>query len=97
MSYYDRDVNEITREAWIALVEQPEYKRVGLTKVGEAEVSTVWLGIDHAVGSRWPVIFETLVFDGPMDGDGERYNTLAEAEAGHARWVEQVRTGAVSS
>jgi hypothetical protein len=55
------------------------------------EVSTVFLGLDHALipGDGSPIVFETMVFGGPFDQEQERYCTWADAEAGHARWVEK--------
>lgn len=38
-------------------------KRVELTKVGELEISTVFLGLDHSWGDGPPVLWETMVFD----------------------------------
>jgi hypothetical protein len=48
------------------------------------EVSTVFLGMDHRFSGKGPpVLFETLVFGGPLDGLMERYCTRDEALAGH--------------
>lgn len=58
-----------------------------VTEVGNTRVSTVFIMMDHSFGGEEPILFETLVFGGPLDGDGERYRTKAEAEAGHLRWV----------
>lgn len=48
------------------------------------EVSTVFLGLDHGL---WlggpPLVFETLVFGGLLDGEMDRYSTMAEALTGH--------------
>lgn len=63
---------------------------VAKTKVYEGcEVSTVFLGLDHRFGDGPPLVFETLVFGGTEDGEGDRYSTYAEAVAGHARFVEK--------
>ena len=64
----------------------------------DVEVSTVFLGLDHRWPTPWkpgvseppPVLFETLVFGGPYDGEMRRYCTWEEAEAGHAAVVAQV-------
>jgi hypothetical protein len=70
-------------------------RTVAKTKVGAAEVSTVFLGIDHSHRDDGPpVLFETLVFEGPMDGQMERYHTWDEAVAGHAAMVERVKQSA---
>jgi hypothetical protein len=66
------------------------YRRVGRTQVtSECMVSTVFLGLDHGYTPGPPVVFETMVFGGPMDGECERYCTWAEAVEGHARMVEK--------
>lgn len=65
-------------------MEQPE-RVVAKTVVGDAEVSTVFLCLDHAhFGASRPMLYETLIFGGRHDGDMQRYATRAEAEAGHA-------------
>lgn len=66
-------------------------RQVDRTQVGESDVSTVFLGIDHAFGNDGPVLFETLIFGGPRDGDGDRYQTWEQAEAGHARYVDELK------
>ena len=60
--------------------------------MGDAAVSTVFLGLDH----RWepdgpPVLYETMIFGGEHDGDMDRYCTRDAAEAGHADLVGQLR------
>lgn len=55
-------------------------------------VSTVFLGLDHSFGGETPILFETLVFNGPMDGEMERYTTWDEAEIGHAKMCERVKS-----
>jgi hypothetical protein len=59
--------------------------------VGDAVVSTVFIALDHAFGNGPPVLFETLIFGGPLSDEGERYCTKAEAEAGHAKWIQRVK------
>ena len=65
-------------------------RHVAKTEVGDAEVSTVFLGLDHQYGDGPPLIFETLVFGGPLDQEMERYSTWEEAERGHADMVLRV-------
>lgn len=69
-------------------------RSVASTAVGVVRVSTVFLGLDHAFAGGPPALFETMVFGGPLDQDGERYSTWAEAEAGHERWVERAQAAA---
>lgn len=59
--------------------------------IGESVVSTVFIAIDHAFGNEPPVLFETLIFGGLLADEGERYCTKAEAEAGHAKWIQRVK------
>jgi uncharacterized protein YijF (DUF1287 family) len=66
---------------------------VGVTQVGDAEVSTVFLVMDHGHGlSREPLIFETAVFqaNGDVDIVG-RTSTWGEAEAMHNATVTKRR------
>jgi hypothetical protein len=54
------------------------------------EVSTVFIGLDHSFREGPPVLFETLVFGGPCDGEMSRYATWQEATIGHAVMVAAV-------
>lgn len=61
--------------------------------MGVSVVSTVFLGCDHNwSGEGPPVLFETMVFGGPLDEEQVRYCTLAEARAGHSLLCAQVGT-----
>jgi len=54
------------------------------TPVGLIQVSTVFLGLDHNLsGSGEPVLFETMVFGGPSDGEMDRCSTWEGAEKMH--------------
>ena len=61
--------------------------------VAGSVVSTVFLGLDHGHNAV-PILFETLVFGGQLDGNGERYSTYDEAVAGHAKWVNKAKESA---
>ena len=53
-----------------------------------ARISTVFMGVDmNYRGIGPPLLFESLVFGGRHAGNGMRYATWAEAEAGHAAIV----------
>jgi hypothetical protein len=78
--------------------ENDEARRVGKDTVNkgtetEADVSTMFLGLDHRFGSGPPLLFETMVFGGPHDEWQDRYSTKAEAEAGHHRIVDLLKSG----
>lgn len=63
----------------------------------DIRVSTVFVSIDH--GHAWmngqpgykPLLFETLVMGGPLDGYQLRYSTWMEAEEGHDKVLELVK------
>lgn len=72
---------------WACFFEQAN-RRVALTKVGVSEVSTVFLGLDHNLsGEGPPLIYETMVFGGKLDGNTWRYSTRAQAVRGHGEAV----------
>lgn len=66
-------------------------------------ISTVFLGIDHGFG--WldmtsqeladykPVLWETMVFGGPLDQEQWRYDDLEKAKKGHELAVHLVELG----
>ena len=57
-------------------------------------VSTVFLGLDHRWGNGPPLLFESLVFGGPLDEKMYRWSTWDEAEAGHRHLlVESITEG----
>ena len=58
--------------------------------VDGAVVSTVFLGTNHQFGDGPPLLFETMVFGGPMDQCCDRYASWDEAAAGHVSIVVQV-------
>lgn len=66
-------------------------RHVRKTTIGNVDVSTVFLGIDHNWSNGPPLLFETMVFGGSLDEKQERYSTWEEAEKGHAAMVERVK------
>jgi hypothetical protein len=70
-------------------------KVVAKTQIGNVEVSTVFLTLDHGFGSGPPILFETMVFDGSGNGqDCVRYATWDEAVEGHEKIVQRIRGSA---
>ena len=85
---YDREGKPLELLDWAAKFEDPAYMLVVETRLASARITTIWIGLDHRFGDDGPpLIFETTVRGGPLDGERERYATEAEAEAGHERWV----------
>lgn len=68
-----------------------EDRIVAQTTLDKAQVSTVFLGLDHAFGGPKPVLFETMVFGGEHDQLMYRYHTWEEAEKGHEEAVNLVK------
>lgn len=53
-------------------------------EIGDSHVSTVFLGLDHNfTGEGPPILFETLVQGGTLDGHMNRYASWGEAARGH--------------
>jgi len=66
-------------------------RTVDFTRIGKSEVSTVFLGADHNFSLRGdPILFETMVFGGSFDGDGQRASTWEQAEEIHRQMVKRV-------
>ncbi len=58
----------------------------------DCSVSTVFLGLDHSFSRKGPpVLFETLISGGAMDGETRRCCTYIEAEAQHAEIVATIK------
>ena len=81
---------------WARSFEDMDDRRVAETTLPDGkDVSTVWLGLDHAFGRGPPLIFESMVFASATQGsealDQDRYSTEAEAREGHealvAKWL----------
>lgn len=66
--------------------------RVAGDELDGCDVSTVFLGLDHRFGGGGdPILFETMIFGGPLDGQQWRYATYDQAERGHAEAVTRAR------
>lgn len=83
---------------WAKWFEQgADNRRVASTNIGVARVSTVFLGIDHRFGDEGPpILFETMVFNGPLDGEQERCSTWEQAEEMHAAMCGRVKFAEVT-
>jgi hypothetical protein len=66
------------------------WARVADDTLGAVRVSTVFLGLDHRWGDGPPLLFETMVFGGPLNGNQERYSTWDAAAEGHTLWLMRV-------
>jgi hypothetical protein len=59
--------------------------------VGKTKISTVFFAVDDGSGGGRPLLFETMIFGGPLDFHRQRYSTWEEAEEGHKAMVAKVR------
>lgn len=83
-------------EAWGRWFETAD-RTVAKEKVGDCEVSTVFLAMDHRFADDGPpILWETMVFGGKLDQEQDRCSGSREqAEAMHARMVQRVKEAAV--
>ena len=66
-------------------------RHVAKEEIGDATISTVFLGLNHSFGEPRPLLFETMVFGGDLDEYQERCSTWEEAETMHAETVRRVK------
>lgn len=83
---------EVSTLEWARWMEHAN-RHVGYTEITSAcNVSTVFLGLDHRhFGNGPPVIFETMIFGGPLDQSQWRYSSWDNAEIGHKAAVRKAR------
>jgi hypothetical protein len=87
----DHSITVTDNEDWCRQLEAIDERVVALTADGDIRVSTVFLGLDHGMLDPGPpILFETLVFGGKLEGEGSRYATWDEAIEGHKVWVRHV-------
>ena len=80
---------------WSAFMQDFPRRIVAKTRIGDWEVSTVFLGADHNfLHHGGPVLWETMVFGPEPWTDSQwRYRTREEALAHHDQVAEHVRRG----
>ena len=90
----DNNIVKTDLMTWARWLEDvPHARIVGLTQItSKITVSTVFLGLDH----RWfddgpPILFETMIFGGPLDDEMWRYSSYDDAEVGHVMAVKKAR------
>ena len=76
---------------WARMFENGDRRRVAHTVIGEASISTVFLGVDHSHGHGPPILFETMIFGGEHDQHQDRCSTWKGAEAMHETACSLVR------
>lgn len=73
-------------ETWAKWLDTSD-RQIADDEIGKVRISTVFLGLNHSFGPGEPVLFETMIFGGPLDSSQWRYRTYNEAERGHAAAV----------
>lgn len=81
--YFDRHGKAIGLGDWTYLHSDTGYVRVAETRLDEAWISTVWTGHDMGLGFGPPIVFETMIFGGPLSDYQRRYHDEADALIGH--------------
>lgn len=88
----DKEAVEVDWKTWITLgLRTHSNPRVAEDAISESRISTVFQGIDRAHPDGPPLIFETMVFGGPLNGEMDRCSTWDQAEAMHAAMCQRVR------
>lgn len=69
-------------------------RSVANDRIGDSTVSTVFLALDYQVDTGPPLLWETMVFGGPLNQATDRCaGSREQAEAMHARMVDRVAAG----
>lgn len=91
----DNHVVEVSLMEWAMWVETTPIGRrcVGHTQVtSQIEVSTVFVMIDmNFYGRGPPILFETMIFGGPLHHYTWRYSSWDDADVGHKMAVKRAR------
>jgi hypothetical protein len=72
------------------ILEDKAKRTVELTTIGDVEISTVFLVVNHGWGKS-PILFETMIFGGTRDMETYRCSTYAQAEEQHRMAVDLVK------
>ena len=67
------------------------WKKVADSYIHDIHISTVYLGLNHRYDAGPPLLYETMIFGGPLDQEQFRYTSWQEAEQGHQEAVDRVR------
>jgi len=97
--YWDRNTEPMSFADWAEAFEDLEYRTVARDQIGDLEVSTIWLGLDHSfLPESRPLIFETMIFDCSTEAVAEMrermkdWPSMAETNRGAGRYQERYST-----
>jgi hypothetical protein len=81
----------VSMHEWARWFENTDNRRINSTTIGKVFISTVFMGIDHDFsGHGPPLLFETMVFGGPLDGEITRCAFYKQAQRQHTEMVAEV-------
>ena len=84
INYYSPEGEPIDLDNWMKRFEDRNSKIIGKDTIGDSDVSTVYLGLNHAwTPEVAPLIFETMIFGGEYDQWQCRWSTKERAIQGH--------------
>lgn len=87
--YFNRDGDPIEMMEWVNLIEKgPD--QIAYDNLPGGTVCTVWIGLNAQPWNGPPLIFKTMIIEGPLSGEMDRYPTIEAAETGHAAMVARV-------
>jgi hypothetical protein len=90
----DEVVEELDHAVWSEWFET-DYKdveQIAETETAHSSVQTRFLAVNLTLAQdQPPLLFETTVVGGWLEGQGEKYSSLEAARAGHDAWVGKVR------
>lgn len=89
----DNGLRSVSPFAWLQWYERNEAVQqiIGRELVDGVEVSTVFLGVDETTDGETPLVYETKIFGGRLDGHVQRYPSREAAQAGHRATVAQLQ------
>ena len=83
-------VLELDSKKWVKAFSESN-RIVDKTTIGKVFISTVFLGLDHAFCENKPLLFETMVFGGPLDQEMDHCSTWIEAEKMHENMCKRAK------
>jgi hypothetical protein len=98
----DENMQPVQVDDWLTWAKWYETadRHVALTEIGDAKVSTVFLSLNHAFHDGPPLLYETLVFGGELDGEMEGRTPAAKGitrTAPNVRGLLRLRYGGAGS
>jgi len=92
----DRTPIAVDVMTWAEQFRKIDNRRIAEDNFDGVQVSTVFLGLNHQMRAHGePILFETMIFGGPLNNSRWRYSTYAEAERGHQQALSEAKKAAL--